>query len=92
MYGMEHAGKKETIALHLYSLFDVLATDDEPSATEEPSVAGPSSTGEQGFIPPNQPQTLSNWECNGYPQLRGPKKDHARSIWKIHPATCRECL
>ena len=45
MYGMEHAGKKETIALHLYSLFDVLATDDEPSATEEPSVAGPSSTG-----------------------------------------------
>ena len=56
MYGVEQIGKKETTALRLYSFFDNAATDNESSASEADPVAGPSSTGEQEVLQPNQPQ------------------------------------
>ena len=57
MYGVEQTGKKETIALRLYSLFDVVATDNESSEPEADPVAGPSSAGEREDLHSNQPQT-----------------------------------
>ena len=57
MYGVEQTGKKETIALRLYSLFDVVATDNESNEPEANPVAGPSSSGEREGLQPNQPQT-----------------------------------
>ena len=56
MYGVEQTGKKETIALRLYSLFDVLQPDNESIASEADPVTGPSSSGDRGILQPNQPQ------------------------------------
>ena len=59
MYGVEQTGKKETIALRLYSFFDVVPTDNESSEPEADPVAGPSSSGEREGLQLNQPQTLN---------------------------------
>ncbi len=57
LYGVEQIGKKETIALRLYSLFDVLASDNESSASEADPAPRTSITGERDVHVPNQPRT-----------------------------------
>ena len=52
MYGVEPTGKKETIALRLYSLFDVVATDNESSEPEADPVAGHLSSGKRKGLQP----------------------------------------
>ena len=55
MYGLEQTGKKETLALRLYGLFDVLATDQESSASELEPTPGPSTVGDQDVLAPQTP-------------------------------------
>ena len=57
MYGVEQTGKKKTVALRLYRLFDVVATDNESSEPEADPLVGPSSSGEREGLKLNQPQT-----------------------------------
>ena len=58
MYGVKQRDKKETIALQLYSLFDIVATHNESSEPEADPIAGPSSSGEREGLQPNQPQNF----------------------------------